>query len=266
MKIIDYSNYKLFTLKFIENKPKKGRGLLRSLSEYMGVNSSLLSQIFKGNRDLTPEQALQVAKFIELDNFETQFFLNMVHLGRAGTQDLKSFYQAELEKMRIEQFNIQSRVVEHRELNQEEKALFYSDWKYSGIRLLTSIPNYNNVERVSEYFGIQRDQAKKIIDFLVSSGLCVDEKGGLSIGVASTHISKDSEFVNNHRRNWRLKALQVIDEKKEGLHYSSPVSLSHVDYKNISERMVDWISEFSKTISTSKEEKVACLNIDWFEF
>jgi hypothetical protein len=44
------------------------------------------------------------------------------------------------------------------------------------------------------------------------------------------------------------------------------VSLSHEDQMQLREELVAFIAKFLKRVEKSPEEKLACLNIDWFSF
>ena len=76
-----------------------------------------------------------------------------------------------------------------------------------------------------------------------------------------------SPFVNSHRRNWRLKAIEKFPKPGEqDLFYSGPYSLSEKDYDWLRKELVKLISTVSARVGDSPPEKLACLNLDFFEF
>jgi hypothetical protein len=105
------------------------------------------------------------------------------------------------------------------------QALFYSNWTYSAVRIASSIPKHHSPEAIAELLKIERSEVVRIAEFLVSLGLCVRHPKGYDLGPSSTMLSADSPFINNHRRNWRLKGLENLHRiGEQDLFYSGLVS------------------------------------------
>jgi uncharacterized protein (TIGR02147 family) len=267
MTIYDYTEYKRFLNDWIHAMPKQGRGQARRLSEHLGVNSVVVSQILSGSRHFSIEHALDAAKFFALDERATDYFLTMVQLARAGTAALEAHHAKKLALMRAQNANLKNRVIEHRELSDPDKGIFYSNWFYSGIRLLSSIPGYDSVEAIAGYFGLSRAKVANVVRFLVDRGLCEEKEGKLGLGVTATYVDASSPLVNSHRRNWRLKGLERFSElREEDLFYSGPYSLSQKDAEQIRKELVKLIADCSKRVADSPAERLYCLNVDWFGF
>lgn len=265
--IFTYTNYKAYIQDFISQMPHNGRGQYRKLAEHLGVNSTAVSQIFNGPRDLTPEQGLKIASYLGLAQLETKYFINLIQKERAGTFELKNYFIEEEKKLLNESKSIKSRIHEHKEISENDKARFYSDWYYSAIRMASAIPKFESVDHIAEHFGLNRSVIQKAVTFLLETGLCVEKNGQLQVGPQSTHLTSDSPLINNHRRNWRIKGLEQINHRfEEDLFYSSPMSLSEEDFVLIREELVSVITKVLKKVQKSPEQKLACLNIDWFSF
>ena len=80
---------KLFLREKIKHFPRGGRGQLKKLSEHLNVNSVVISQIFKGDRELTSEQGFEVSDFLALSSIEHEYFLLLIQYGRSGTHRYK---------------------------------------------------------------------------------------------------------------------------------------------------------------------------------
>jgi uncharacterized protein (TIGR02147 family) len=267
MSVYEYHDYKPYLASVMQAFPNHGRGQARRLAEHLSVSSVVISQILSGNRHFTPEQALQVAAYFGFDERSTEYFVLLVNQARAGSKTLVAHYESKLEKLRRETMNLKNRVIDHRELSEADKGVFYSNWFYSGIRLLSSIEGYNSVEAIATYFGLSRAKVAEVVEFLVDRGLCKEENGHLQMGVTATYVDSASRFVNSHRRNWRLKGLERFTEPgPRDLFYSSPFSLSNKDADLIRKEIVKMIGEISKRVGHSDSEKLTCLNIDYFEF
>jgi len=266
MSIYDFSEYKPFLTDLIHSFPKNGRGQARKLAAYLDVNSVVVSQILAGDRHFTPEQSLRVASFFGLDERATDYFVLLVQQARAGTKILEQHFEKKLEKLRQETSNLKNRVIEHRELSDPDKGVFYSNWFYSGIRLLSSIEGYNSIEAIAAYFRLSRAKVASVVSFLVERGLCQEKDGRISIGVTATHVDAASPLVNSHRRNWRMKGLERFSELgPHDLFYSSPYSLSQKDADFIRKELVKLVADCSKRVADSPAEKLYCLNLDWWQ-
>ncbi|MGE4130534.1 MAG: TIGR02147 family protein [Bdellovibrionales bacterium] len=267
MWIAEFNDYKTFLKAVIAGFPKKGRGQARRLAEHLRVAPVVVSQILTGDRHFTIDQAIKVAHHFGLEPKATDYFVNLVIQARADTKELKLYYEEKLSKFREEAQTVNAQLTGRQDLSDLEKGTFYSNWYYSGVRLLTSIKGYQSVDAIADYFGLSRAKIGDIISFLLETGLCVQEDGRIRMGAKWTHVSEKSPFVNGHRRNWREKALEKFAEP--GIHdlfYSSPVSISQKDAENLRKELLKLIKDFSKQVETSPEEKLMCLNIDWFEF
>ncbi|MCC6137894.1 MAG: TIGR02147 family protein, partial [Bdellovibrionaceae bacterium] len=174
MSIFEHADYKHYVRELVRSMPHRGRGQFRQMALHLDINSTVISQIFKGERELTTEHGLKLAQYLGLSDLETRYFLNLINKARAGSHDLKNYYAREEKKLMAEAKNIKSRIIEHKEISDEHKAIFYSNWYYSGLRMLSAIPGYNTVDEMAEYFGLSRSVVQKAISFLLKTGLCIE--------------------------------------------------------------------------------------------
>lgn len=268
MSIFKYLNYREYLRDRIESLPSKGRGELLRIAKTAGVHSSILSQVFQGSRELTSEQAVAIAGHFELNETETQYFLLLAQWERAGTEKLKGVLKREIDRIRAEQTQVALRIPQSQSLSQEQKAIFYSSWYYSAVRVLSSIVEWKNVEAMRKRLNLTREQFTAIERFLVEHGLCKEQQGALSPGPQSTHIDGTSPLVARHHANWRIKAMErhpTIAHDRE-LAFTSPMSLSRADAIKMRALALDFISDACKVADPSPPESSYCLNLDWFEF
>src|SRR3954463_5460814 len=96
LSIFEAETYKDYVLKRFEALPGKGRGEMRRLSLALRVHTSLLSQVFRGSRDLTLEQAMGAAEYFGFTQSETDAFVTLVELARAGSPALRKHFETRL--------------------------------------------------------------------------------------------------------------------------------------------------------------------------
>ena len=263
MDIFEYKDYKELVNDLLKSRPNQGRGQYKKLSEHLGVSSVLISQIFKGSKDISIEQGFKLCDYFSFIELEKKFFMTLISFNRAGTFELRNFYEKELRLLKSKSKSIINRVKHKNVLSEEDKGTFYSDWKYSALRLACDLDSVENIQNLSELLKIDIDNVKKTLEFLITKGLVVSNNGSLEIGPSSTHLSKKSPMVKNHHRNWRLKALESLDNLDEGeIMYTAPMTTSKDVYENLNKKILKLIDEFVVEASNAKGEDLFYLNID----
>jgi uncharacterized protein (TIGR02147 family) len=265
--IFIFDSYKSFLEKKIPTTDNLGRGFTTRLARFMKINPSFLSQVIKGDKHFSLEQALKVSEFLSLNALEKEYFIHLIQLERAGTVELRQYFSQKIELIKKESQKITRRISDQKELGANEQAIFYSNWYYSAIRLSCDIPELSNELALSEYLDIPLAKVNSIIEFLVQNGLCEKENEKLRIGVKKTHLAETSPYIFSHHRNWRLKAMENYSQFKEkDMAFSAPLTLSIQDFFQVKQILLEAIEKVSKTVSTSPSEELACLNIDFFSF
>ena len=201
-----------------------------------------------------------------MTELETSFFMCLVALRRAGKPNLRSRIQKEIQSIRRKSKELKNRIPPKTELTEEAKAIFYSQWYYSGARLLTSIDGFNSAEKISERLQIPRITIKRVLEFLHSTGLCVEKNGQYKMGPQSTHLGTDSPLIARHHQNWRLKTIERANQiSSHELIFTSPVSIATADIAKVKKVLMGAVEDCFKIIEPSSCEELACLNIDWFK-
>lgn len=265
MRIYEFNNYKEYLNNWISIQPNGGHGILSKLAKELNVHTTLLSHTIRGEKDLTIEQAYSIGEFIGLGEDESDYFILLVQIERAGHHGLKNKLRKDLKKMKSKSQNIVTRVRTDMSLSTSEKAEFYSSWLYSAIRQLASIEQFQSRSALMGAFDIRRDELNRTLDFLIKTGLCVAADENVKIGPSNTHLEAQSPFVYNHHKNWRLKAIEKHNNmSNEDLMYTAPFTISNSDFGLLREKIIQFIEQFIKTADKTKNERLACLNIDLF--
>lgn len=267
MQILDYVSYKSYVLDWIKEQPKAGHGIFKKMAESIRSSSVVMTQVFRGDRELTPEQALGIAHFIGLSESETEFFLLLVHKARAGSHELSALIDKQLDKIKAQSKQIRSKI-NYENFSEEAKAQFYSSWAYSALRLGLAIPK-NTPQKVAAALTIDKSYSADILEFLIKHGLLVESpKNEFQLGPTATHVSHDNPLVERHHVNWRLKALESLRFKKieaaSDLHYTGPMVISKELSMLIREELMKLLENSHNKIKQAPNEQLHCLNIDWF--
>lgn len=264
--IFTYDNYKAWANDWVAAQPKRGYGQFRRMAAYLGTNSAAVSQIFRGDRDLNAEQAARLAEFMGLGSLEADYLLLLVQRNRAGNASLRKLIDRQIAELRGRGQAIKNRI-SHGQLSDEDKSTFYSHWYYVAIWLAASIPELASVSALARRFQLSDALVSDVLQFLLDRNLLVKKNGRFDFGANVIHVPHDSPFVHKHHLNWRLRALQAMDQKKTAnLHYTAPVSLSRELKDSFREELVQLIQKYTKRVADAPSETTACLNLDWFEY
>ncbi|MCP4911494.1 MAG: TIGR02147 family protein [Oligoflexia bacterium] len=268
MSIFEYLDYKEYVAAWVESRPKKGHGQWRKISQFLNVHTSLMSQVFKGDKDLSFEQAALLCDYLGHGELESDYFLLLVQYARAGNQALRNILEKQLERKSSEAKNLSKRIKKDLELTEEQKSQYYSSWVYSAVRLGAGIKDLNEVDDFAQILKLDPKFVNGIFQFLIESGLVVKKDDGtIDMGKAYTHLDKDSPWTKVHHTNWRKKAFERYDhlDNESELIYTSPVSLSFEDAQKIRELHIKHIQKIMKIITDSEPETLFSLGIDWFK-
>ncbi|MDZ4663222.1 MAG: TIGR02147 family protein [Pseudomonadota bacterium] len=264
MNIFDYDDYKVFTKSKITAMPKRGRGQWLNMARSLRLHTSLISQIFQGDKNLTFEQAYSVAEFLGLINLDLEYYVALVQLERAGTHKIKNLLEKQIREIKLKSTKLVNRIGQSKQLNKNDQATFYSNWFYSATRLLTSIPGMNSLEAISQSLDLSKTQIAETLEFLLSCGLVLEKNGLLTYGPLKTHLPATSPLVGRHHINWRLKAIERANKLTgDELMFTLPVTLSKKDFTKLRNMILQFIENAEKIYSPSDPETLAFMNIDW---
>jgi len=265
MNVFKFISYKEFINCEIKNASMKGRGILKALAKHARVHSTYMSHIFHGDKNLSLEQACLVCDYFNLNELETDYFLNLVQYERAGSFTLKNKIKKRIDELKQDSAKVEKHIGKHVELTDKQKTKFYSHWGYSAIRLLCTIENFQTIEKIINVTKLEKSLVLKITSFLLEVNLC-QKKGNKIITVPyRTHIKAGTDLVSLHHKNWRLKSIEhsdSLDDENE-LMFTAPLTISKKDMPIIREKILKLISEVSEVVEQTEPDQLACMNIDW---
>jgi uncharacterized protein (TIGR02147 family) len=266
MTIFEFSDYRLYLRQWIASRPRKGHGEIQRLAGAIRVHPTLVSQVLAGSKHFSLEQGQELGEYLGLVELEHDYLLALLQFKRAGSAKLRAHFKLKLDGLKKTSQRLSERLPVDRLLNDQEKAIFYSDWIYSAIRLQTSVKGYDSLDALSEKFHLPRAKVGAILKFLVSCGLCIESSGRYEMGVNRTHLEQDSPFLKQHHGNWRLKSMQQASRLgADELMFTGPMSLSHADFAMFREELVVLIKRAFQIAKDSDAEQLVCLNIDWIK-
>ena len=265
--IYQFNNYKKFFNSWVENQPKKGHGEYRRLALHLNVSTTLMSQIFNGEKDMSLELAAEVCDYLHLSDDEADYFLLLVEFAKSGSHKLKSRLLKQILARQEKAKKLESRMKKETELDDAVKATYYSNWVYCAVRVLSDIPELGTVEHLADRLMIPKNQLLKYVDFLIKHKLIINKNGSLTMGPSHIYLPPTDPLSLLHHQNWRILGFQKMQHRSEENFFSSgQYSLSKELAYQIRKELPDLIESIIKRVKPSVSETTRCLNIDFYEF
>jgi uncharacterized protein (TIGR02147 family) len=263
--LFNYSDYKAYLKAFIKAQPAKGHGYQAKIAKALSCHTAYVNQVLNREAHFSQEQAEDLNMLLNHNRDEALYFLLLVQLSRAGTKRLRDRLEAERQKMVSAQLNLKDRIKIEKQLKPEEQQQYYGNWYYSAIHILVTIPTLNTVDTIADYLGLSILTVKDALQFLTQIGLVQNTGGVYSPGSNEVFLGRESPMIIKHHTNWRLKALQAMEQGlKSGVHYSSVYSLSKKDAEEIQQTLVSSVKAISAKVAASPEEELMAINVDFF--
>lgn len=266
MNIFRYLSY----VSYINDVVKKNSsiyGYKAQMAKAANCQRSYLSQVLAEKAELMPEHALGLCEFWQLSRTESEYFLNLVNLSRASTQNLKKYYLEKIKQMQIDQENLAKKFSDTMVLPDAKAAIYFSHWQNIAILMCLTIPELQKPEKIAHRFEIPLSTVLKTLEIL--KGLEMVEKlqdGGWRTTNQTIHIQRESPYNTLNHLNWRRLAVdRSFSDPLGGIHYTSAATLSKQDAILIKDLVLKLIEDTRKVIAPSKEEELYCLTCDWFK-
>jgi uncharacterized protein (TIGR02147 family) len=263
--VFEFLNYKEYLRQLVGSRRQKS-GVRSQFARALGCQPTYLSQILYSNPDLSLEQSELLSNFLGHTEIEKQYFILLVQRERAGTLSLRNFFDNQIQKLVESRFDLTKRLGGKTVLSQENQSIYYSSWHYAAIHIGLTIPNLRSMNGLAEAFQISKRRVGAVLEFLCQSGLAKEHEGFFIPTEKQIRIGRSSHNIFKHHSHWRQQAIEALErEAISDLHYSGVVSLSDTDVRKLKDRLLEVIDEFVNVVSSSKEEKLYCFNIDFFD-
>ncbi|WP_413291012.1 TIGR02147 family protein [Bdellovibrio sp. HCB337] len=263
--LFEYKAYKDYLISLVGPRDQRS-GHRAAMAKALTCQPTYISQVLYGHAHLSLEQGELLSEHLGHTSDEKQFFLMLIQKDRAGTKRLERFFQEQMAEILRKRLVLTERLGAKTVLPENQQAIYYSSWQYAAVHVAITIPELQTFTALCEHLRISKSRLTTILEFLCSSGLAKQEGTRFITGDVQLRLGNTSPNIIKHHTNWRQQAIESLErETLQDLHYSGVVSLSEEDAIKIKDETMKFIQETIKTIKTSKEEKLFCLNLDFFD-
>lgn len=262
--VFDFSHYRAYLRSRLELPG--ARGSKGQIAEAMSVQATYVSQVLQDKAHLSLEQAQAANSFLDHTTQESHFFLLLVQYDRAGTKALREYFKSQIDEVLKSRLILTDRLGKSQQLEETDRSWYYSSWIPAAVHIATTIPSLRVVSALASALKLPPEKILETLEHLEIVGLVRKEGLEFHPGKQQIRLGNDSHHIIKHHTNWRLKAMQGLEQEKlNELHYSGVVSLSASDVIKIKDQLLETIKKNIEIIKDSKEEELYCLTMDFFD-
>lgn len=261
--LFDYRDYRKYLRDQLPTQGPK-RGARSSLAKVMRCQTAFITQVLTGKNQLSLEHAETINEFLHHSDVESEFFLLLVQLDRAGTMALKRRVEGQVQKAIDQQEQVAQRIKKHRPLNETEQWIYYSHWVYSAIHILCSISRHaQDAHSIAAALKTDLELTRRSLQFLMQIGLIKKTSHGFGLTEKFIHVDPSSPMLIRHHLNWRNYVQRSFESPRpEALHFTAVYSMSKADYSRLRKLLLDFVESSNQLIQDSVEEVLINLNLD----
>ncbi len=257
------TDYRNVILKMIEIEGG-AHGLRSKLARAAGCQPAYFSQMLAGQVHLTPEHASSLIDYWQLEARAGEYFLVLVHIGRAGTPSLKQKLNKQAEVLAAAALSTERRIVDPVEEHQAS-LLYYSHWRMSAIHVLLAIKKFQDPKNLATQLKLSPADVERSLAELERVGLAQRQGDRWIATLKNLHV--DTPTVSNlHHGNWRNHSQNYLNYGgADDFHFTNVCTLSEKDFYGIRKTLCEVVEKTTKVIEPSEEQLGACMIIDWYK-
>lgn len=199
------------------------RGMMAELARAARVHPTMITHVFKGEAELSLEQAIHVAAHLRFDEEETERLLNMVMLERAGTEETRRFFRRRLERANC---------------RNGERLRLFSDWLPAALMLLLGGTGGGTVAGLAQGAHADVSRVERALLLLEAHGYCRRE-GETWLRVEELRAADEAERELS-RYVWRDLASA---RQKEGFSLAGPILCSEERARDLRRLVEGWLAD-----------------------
>jgi uncharacterized protein (TIGR02147 family) len=259
------ADYREYLRNALATKSKEKRGERNRLATALNCQPAFVSQVLHDRAHFNLEHGAAINRFLHHNPEESHYFLLLLQRTRAGTEDLRRYFDDQINEILRRRLVLSERFKVAETISAEDKSVYYSSWVYGAIRVLLTIPEFRDRDKIASRLNLPVEKVSEVLDFLLTRGLISEVGGELAVTKTVMHLGNDSSMIAKHHSNWRIRAISSLDSETEAdLHYSSAVSLSRADALEIKKMMIAHLEKVRAVVKGSPAEDVFSVGLDFF--
>jgi uncharacterized protein (TIGR02147 family) len=222
--IFDYTDYRLYLRDFYEyTKERKPYFSFRFISSRLGINPGFIFRLMSGKTHIGPQKIETIADLLELQGKQREYFIELVHLGKAKRDDEIQDCLKKLQSIRGIHFTT---IV-------DDQMEFFSKWHHMAMRSLLSIYPFDgkNYRRLGAMLipPLSADEARESVNLLTKLGLVYLDTDGM-YQIVETFVSTkekwSSTVIHAYQKTSIELSLKALDDLPKNVRDISTVTFT----------------------------------------
>lgn len=185
---------------YLDRVQKNPSYSLRAFARTIDISPSVLSRIFKGEKSLSIDRAVGIAKKLDWDSKKTNLFIQSIQYKKATSLEARSLIQAQIQTEKANEDVFFDLAIEQFRL--------ISEWFHLPVLECLSIQDFDfNVDNVSKLLKITKIEARSAIERLERLELIVVSDGKYVRN--KNHLLVNSKTPNEALRKYHHQMLQL---------------------------------------------------------
>lgn len=265
MNVFVFKTYKMFLADYL--KKNKHKGLVSKIAEVCGCDRTYISQVLNGKAELLPDHMVRLTEYLGLTELESDYLINLLLKDRATSIAAKNIFEAKLKKIKDLEGDLSQQIKNKKDaeeiISEEDKTLYYSNWLFSAIHILTSIENFQTVDSISKKMNCSETMVLQILKSLVDMSLVSKVKDKYVHSGKSMYLKRDASQIYSLHLQPRLESVKRSYEKND-LHFTNIFSVSKEDVDKIRGQIMNLIEEQRSAVHASGSQTACVFCCDFF--
>lgn len=259
-----YSRY--VGLRIKQEKSRVGRGVTKSLADYIPCHTTFVSQVVNGKAHFSVEQGLAFARFFKMSAAEAEYFVELILLERAADTATRKFFELRLRRLRDSHSDLKERWKENSDSLFEGESIYFNSWLYQAVHLVLQLEGRHTADSIARYFGLSETSVQETLERLESMKLVLKQGSAWSTTAHFLHLGKESPVIGNFHSQWRQRAIQNFMEnhRSKGFHYSGGVTCSATEEPEVRAVFVEALDQIMKIIRPAPSESAFAIGVDFY--
>lgn len=245
----------------------QGRGESLKLAQFLNVKPSLVSTILNTDRHFSIEQIYDLSEYLNLNEIETDYFISLATIEKAGTVKLKEYWTNQRNKIAENAKKLKTRMHFENELTEEQKLTYLSDPIYSFIRVLSTLKHGVDLDLINHLSGRSVEDIQKALNFLINNNLIKKKNNKLFSSEKLIYFDRESPHFLRHHLNWRVNQLvRMSNLNNFDLNLNFPCTLDKESFEKSREILVTAFKQIVELVKDAEPNEMAVLTIDFISY
>lgn len=242
----------------------------RSLASAAQIHSSYFSRVMRSNADFSAEQLFKLAKAMQLQEHEVEYFLLLGEFSRSAHAAHKTFVRKKIQALQADHLKLSGQLQGiETVLDDQAIEIYFGDIRLAKVHMLLTIPRFKqNPQHIARRLHLSETELKSILDKLTRIGLIVWRGEAIESVKPMIHVDENHPISLSNHKNWRIDCLYQLnnqDPKPHDYHLSASFTCEEETKGKIKELLKDAIIAAQRLITQSKRsEDLFVLIIDLF--